>query len=401
MDPGCELGWRLGAAAAIIGRLTPRGAVLTLRRAVSAKRDYYEVLGVERGAGAQEVKRAYRKKAMQYHPDRNPGDAEAEERFKEAAEAFEVLSDDQKRSLYDQYGHEGPRQAGFSGFSGTEDVFSHFGDLFGDLFGNLGFGGARGGPRRGADLKLGLRIEFEEAINGVEKEVTVPRREPCETCDGSGAAPGTSPVSCAQCGGRGQVTHRQGFFTLQTTCPQCRGQGKRIETPCDDCSGQGTVQRSSTLTVKIPAGVDDGQTLRIPGGGQSGPQGGPPGNLYVQLAVEPDEELVRDGFDIHSKVSISIVQATLGTTLPVRTLDGEIDLEIEPGTQPGHVEHLRGQGVQILGRRGRGDHHVHVEVVVPKKLTSKQEELMRELAETFDDDVSTKKKGLLDSILGR
>lgn len=375
--------------------------MLSLRRAVSAKRDYYEVLGVERNASAQDIKRAYRKKAMQYHPDRNPDDAEAEERFKESAEAFEVLSDDQKRSLYDQYGHEGPRQAGFSGFSGAEEVFSHFGDLFGDLFGNLGFGGARGGPRRGADLKMGLRIDFEEAVRGAEKEIEVPRRESCETCEGSGAAPGTSPVSCAQCGGRGQVTHRQGFFTLQTTCPVCRGQGKRIETPCDTCSGQGTVQTNSKLTVKIPAGVDDGQTLRIPGGGEGGPRGGPAGNLYVQLMVEPDPDFVREGFDIHSKVSISIAQAALGTTLPVRTLDGETEVEIDAGTQPGHVIPLRGEGVPVLGRRGRGDHLVHVEVVVPKKLDARQEELLRELAETLDVQVAAKKKGLLDSILGR
>lgn len=377
---------------------------LSFRRAVPAKRDYYEVLGVERDSAVPDIKKAYRKKAMQFHPDRNPDDPEAEERFKEAAEAFEVLSDDQKRSLYDQYGFEGPRQAGFSGFSGSEEIFTHFGDLFSDLFGNLGFGGAGGrggGARRGADLKLGLRIDFEEAVRGAEKEVRVPRRERCETCEGSGAAPGSSPVTCRQCEGHGQVVHRQGFFQLQTTCPLCRGQGTTIETPCGDCSGQGTVQNTSTLTVKIPPGVDDGQTLRIPGGGEASPQGGSVGNLYVQLRVEPDPDFVREGFDVHSKISISIVQATLGTTLAVRTLDGEIDLAVDAGTQPGDVLHLKGEGVPVLGRRGRGDHHVHVEVLVPTKLDNKQESLLRELAEHLDETVTERKKGLLGTLLGR
>ena len=367
---------------------------------MSAKRDYYEVLGVERGASPQEVKKAYRKKAMQFHPDRNPDDPEAEERFKEAAEAFEVLSDDQKRTLYDQYGHEGPRQAGFSGFSGSDEIFSHFGDLFGDLFGNLGFGGRRG-PSRGADIKMGMRIPFADAVKGIEKEIEVPRREVCGDCEGSGAKKGTKPQSCQQCSGRGQVLHRQGFFTLQTTCPVCRGEGQIITDPCDGCSGQGTVQKSSTLTVKIPAGVDDGQTLRIPGAGQAGPSGMPSGNLYVQLAVEPDPDFVREGFDVHSKVTISMVQATLGTKVTIRTVDGEQEIELERGTQPNDVVTLRDAGIPILGRRGRGDHMVHVEVFIPEKLNDEQEELMRKLAESFGDSVGEKKKGLLDSILGR
>jgi molecular chaperone DnaJ len=371
-----------------------------LRRAVSAKRDYYEVLGVDRDASPQEVKKAYRKKAMQYHPDRNPDDPEAEENFKESAEAFEVLSDDQKRTLYDQYGHEGPRQAGFQGFSGSDEIFSHFGDLFGDLFGNLGFGGRRG-PARGADIKMGMRIDFADAVAGIEKEVEVPRREVCGDCSGSGAKEGTKPQSCQQCNGRGQVLHRQGFFTLQTTCPVCRGEGQIITDPCDGCSGQGTVQKSNTLTVKIPAGVDDGQTLRIPGGGQAGPQGAQPGNLYVQLSVVADPEFVREGFDVHSKATISMIQATLGTSITVRTVDGEQELELERGTQPGDVITLRDEGIPVLGRRGRGDHLVHVEVVIPEKLTDEQDELMRKLAESFGDSVGAKKKGLLDSILGR
>jgi molecular chaperone DnaJ len=369
---------------------------------VSAKRDYYEVLGVDRDVATSDLKRAYRKKAMQFHPDRNPDDPEAEERFKEAAEAYEVLADDQKRQLYDQFGHEGPRQAGFSGFSGSDEVFSHFGDLFADLFGNLGFGGRNpGGPRRGADLRMGLRITLDEAFAGVERDVEIPRRETCETCTGSGAAPGTSPVTCGQCGGRGQVVHRQGFFTLQTTCPACRGEGSRIESPCEDCSGTGAIQQRTKLSVKIPPGVDDGQTLRIPGAGQGGAKGGPAGNLYVQLAVEPDPDFVRDGSDVHTKVEISMVQAALGCTVPVKTLEGETELAIDAGTQPGDVFRRRGEGMPVLGGRGRGDHNVHVQVTVPEKLDSRSEELLRELADHLDETVGEKKKGLLDSILGR
>lgn len=231
---------------------------------MSAKRDYYEVLGVPREAETSQIKRAYRKAAMKFHPDRNPGDAEAEERFKEAAEAFEVLSDSEKRQLYDRFGHEGPSRAGFSGFSGSEEIFSHFGDLFGDLFGNLGgFSGRRGGPGRGADVKVQLDITLADVVNGANRDVVVPRREGCDTCGGTGAKPGTAPESCRHCGGRGQVVHRQGFFTLQTTCPVCRGEGRMIADPCRDCGGTGAVQRETTLTVNVPPGVDDGQTLRI------------------------------------------------------------------------------------------------------------------------------------------
>ncbi|EDM78485.1 dnaJ protein [Plesiocystis pacifica SIR-1] len=370
---------------------------------MSAKRDYYEVLGVSRDAGAPEIKKAYRKKAMQYHPDRNPDDAEAEERFKECAEAFEVLSDQQKRQLYDQFGHEGPRGAGFQGFSGSEEIFSHFGDLFGDLFGNLGFGGGprrRGGPQRGADLKMLLEIPFMEAVEGSEREISVAKRVECDTCDGSGAAPGTSPVACTECGGRGQVIHSQGFFRVQTTCPRCRGAGKMIETPCGDCSGSGTVQKESTLTVRIPAGIDEGQTLRVPGGGQPGAQGGPPGNLYVVIRVEPDERFEREEYDIFSDVEISMFQATLGTKVTIDTLEGEEELEIEAGTQPETIITRRGKGIPVLTGRGKGDHHVRVRVTVPKKLSGEQEDKLRALAQELGLDVAARKKGLLGSIFG-
>jgi molecular chaperone DnaJ len=373
---------------------------------VSAKRDYYEVLEVARDASAADIKRAYRKMAMQYHPDRNPGDAAAEERFKECAEAFEVLSDDQKRALYDQYGHEGPRKAGFQGFSDPDEIFSHFSEMFGDLFGGMGFGGGgrrRGGPQRGADLKMEFTIPFVEAVEGGEREVDVPRRVDCETCTGTGAEPGTSPTKCPDCRGHGQVVHSQGFFRVQTTCPRCRGRGEIIEKPCKTCSGSGAVQRTSKLSVKIPAGVDDGQTLRIPNAGQAGSAGGPPGNLYVVLRVEPDPRFERHEYDIVSDIEISMFQATLGTKVMIPTLEGEDELEIDAGTQPNTIITRRGQGIPVLETRGRtrGDHHVRINVSVPKKLSGEQEDKLRALAEELGDKVTAKKKGLLDTLLGR
>jgi len=338
---------------------------------------------------------------MQFHPDRNPDDPDAEEHFKECAEAFEVLSDPQKRQLYDQFGHEGPRGAGFQGFQGADEVFSHFSDLFGDLFGNLGFSGGgrrRGGPQRGADLKMAMQIPFMEAVEGSEREISVPKRVECETCDGKGAEPGTSPETCTDCGGRGQVVHSQGFFRVQTTCPRCRGRGQIITSPCKSCSGSGTVQKESNLTVRIPAGIDDGQTLRVPGGGQPGVMGGPPGNLYVVIRVEPHEHFERDEYDIYSEVEISMFQATLGTKLEIPTLDGTTELDIEPGTQPEKIISRRGKGIPILGHRGHGDHHIRVKVTVPKKLSGEQEEKLRELAEDMGLDVAAKKKGILGSL---
>ncbi|MCA9653089.1 MAG: molecular chaperone DnaJ [Myxococcales bacterium] len=362
---------------------------------MSAKRDYYEVLGVARDAEPAQIKRAYRKAAMQFHPDRNPGDSEAEERFKEAAEAFEVLSDPEKRQLYDRFGHEGPSRAGFSGFSGSEEIFSHFGDLFGDLFGNLGFGGrGRGGPQRGGDIKVQLEITMEDVVKGANRDVVVPRRETCETCGGNGAKPGTTPESCRHCGGRGQVIHRQGFFTLQTTCPVCRGEGRMVTDPCRDCSGTGTVQRETTLTVNVPPGVDDGQTLRIQGRGQAGPQGGPSGNLYVVLRLRPDPRFVRDEYDIHSKAEISMFQAALGCEIEVETLEGTETVEVKAGTQAGHVIVRRNQGIPILGERGRGDHHVHLEVTIPEDLTKEEAEALRQMAETRGEHVNPPRGGL-------
>ncbi len=361
---------------------------------MSAKRDYYEVLGVSREAGASEVKRAYRKCAMKFHPDRNPGDAEAEELFKEAAEAFEVLSDGQKRELYDRYGHDGPSQAGFSGFSGTDEVFSHFGDLFGDLFGNLGFGSRRGGARRGADMKVELSVGLSDAFEGGEHDITVARPEACDSCDGSGSEAGSSPQTCPQCNGQGQVIHRQGFFTLQTTCPACRGQGKVITNPCGDCSGTGTVERESTLTINVPAGIDDGQTLRIQGRGMPGGGGGPPGNLYVVVRVKDDPRFVRDEFDIHSNVIVTMFQAAIGCDAEADTLEGKVDVDIEPGTQPGATIKLKGKGMPVLGRgRGRGDHIVHIEVRVPDDLSDEHLIALQKIAEERDEDISKGSSG--------
>jgi len=369
---------------------------------VAAKRDYYQVLGVQRDAPEAEIKRAYRKKALEYHPDRNPGDPEAEERFKESAEAFEVLSDPEKRQLYDQFGHDGPSRAGFHGFQGADEIFAHFGDLFGDLFDNFGFGGRRRtGPQRGHDIKMRLVIPFAEAVSGGEREIKVPRRMHCEVCDGSGAAPGTSPEVCRQCGGNGQVLHRQGFFTLQTTCPICRGEGRIIRTPCSKCSGTGVQQVESKLTVDIPAGIDDGQTLRIHGRGQPGGRGGQSGDLYVVVQVEPDVRFVRENYDVHSEVRVSMLQAALGCTVKAATLAGDVDLDIEPGTQPGDVLVRKGKGVPMLRGRGHGDHHVHIAVTIPKELGDEQEQLLRELAELRGESVAKPKKSLLDSFRKR
>lgn len=361
---------------------------------MSAKRDYYEVLGVSRDAAVSEIKRAYRKLAMQHHPDRNPGNVQAEESFKEAAEAFEVLNDEQKRQLYDQFGHEGPSRAGFTGFSDSEEIFSHFGDFLGDLFGGFGVGPRRGNaPRRGADMKVELKLGLGDVFEGGEHDITVPRRERCEDCGGTGAEKGTSAETCSQCKGSGQVVHRQGYFTLQTVCPMCRGEGKLVRHPCRPCSGTGVVEKETTLTINVPAGVDDGQTLRIPGRGFPGERGGPAGNLYVVLRVQADPRFVRDEYDIHSKVPVSMFQAALGCTVKVETLEGSQELEIEPGTQPGETITLKGLGIPYLDRRGRGDQHVHVEVSIPEELSDEEAQALQAMAKTRGETVSEPKKG--------
>jgi molecular chaperone DnaJ len=343
------------------------------------KRDYYEVLGVQKGAEAGEIKKAYRRLAMEHHPDRNPGDHRAEERFKELAEAYQVLSDPDKRQLYDRFGHQGPRGAGFQGFSGVEDILSHFAEFFG---GGFGFGAARTrGPRveQGEDIQIEMTLDFVEAAAGASKKVEVRRHVHCQPCGGSGAKPGTSASSCGTCGGRGQVAHNQGIFMIATTCPTCRGRGRVVKERCNDCRGSGAVEKTETVTVQVPAGIDDGQTLRVPGKGEAGPSGGPAGHLYVHFRVEGDPRWERDGDNLLTQIDLTYAQAALGTTVSVPTLDGDTELAVDAGTQPGTVSVLRGKGVPNVHGRGKGDLLVRLNIVVPKRLSDEQRKLVEEL----------------------
>jgi molecular chaperone DnaJ len=346
------------------------------------KRDYYEILGVDRTATDDQIKKAYRKLALQYHPDRNPGDREAEERFKEAAEAYEVLHDKEKRGIYDQFGHEGLQGTGFSGFGGFEDIFSAFGDIFEDFFG-LGTRRARrrDTSRPGADLLYDLRIGFTEAVFGVEKEIEIPTTVPCPTCDGSGCEPGTHEEICPLCQGQGQVLQSQGFFRISTTCPRCRGQGRVVSNPCHSCSSTGQQRTSKKVLVKVPAGVDTGTRLRIPNQGESGYRGGHPGDLYVRLHVDPHEFFERDGTNLCCQIPVSMAQAALGDTIEIQTLDGSRSINIRPGTQSGEVVRLRGDGVPRLKGHGRGDLLIEIQVRTPEDLSKRQEELLREFVE--------------------
>lgn len=347
-----------------------------------SKPDYYEVLGVSRDADGPTVKKAYRKLALKYHPDRNPDDKEAEEQFKLCSEAYEVLRDTEKRKIYDTYGHAGLSGQGFHGFSGVDDIFSNFGDILGDLFGFGGGGrGRRRGPARGPDLRYDLTISFEEAVFGTKKSIEVPRHAACDTCGGNGMKPGTSAKGCGTCGGRGQVFHQQGFFTLSTTCPQCRGAGEIIDSPCGDCRGGGRKRVVRDVTVKIPAGVDAGTRLRLKGEGELGQGSTQPGDLYVFINVREHDQFIRDGNDIHLPMPISFVQAALGARISVPTIDGEEEIEIASGTQPGDRLVLGGKGVPRLQGSGRGDHVVHFKVTIPTELTDEQAGILREFAD--------------------
>jgi molecular chaperone DnaJ len=344
-----------------------------------AKRDYYDVLGVERGADEAEIKKAYRRVAMKHHPDRNAGDTASEEKFKEANEAYEVLSDAQKRATYDQFGHagiEGQGQGGFGGGGGAN--FSDiFGDVFGDIFGAAA-GRGRSGPQRGADLRYNLEIDLEDAVQGSTVKIRVPTLENCEECNGSGARKGSTPVSCTTCGGAGQIRMQQGFFSVQQTCPNCRGKGKMIKDPCGGCHGRGRVEKQKTLSVKIPPGVDTGDRIRLAGEGEAGPDGGGAGDLYVQVAVRPHNIFQRDGKHLYTEVPISFTDAALGGELEVPTLEGRVKLRVPPETQTGKLFRLRGKGVKPVRGGTVGDLLCRVVVETPVNLTKKQKDLLTE-----------------------
>ena len=352
----------------------------------TTKRDYYEVLGIARDADGTTIKRAYRRLAVQYHPDRNPGDAEAEEKFKEAAEAYAVLSDGEKRARYDRFGHQGVGGAGspFGGGGFDPTVFGDFADILGDLFG-FGGGRRRGGraPQRGADLRYDLAIGFEEAAFGAEKTLKIPRLERCESCSGTGSEGESTPTPCTTCGGRGQVRFQQGFFTVARPCPRCQGQGQVIDDPCQVCQGEGRVEKERSIEVKIPAGVDTGARLRLRGEGEHGLLGGPQGDLYVVMHVEPHETFRREGPHVLSELEIAYPQAVLGAEVEVETLHGKSAVEVPPGAQHGQEFRLRGEGIERLDRGGRGDHLVFLRVRVPhpRELDEERVDLLRRLAE--------------------
>jgi molecular chaperone DnaJ len=349
----------------------------------SVKRDYYEILGVQRGATDQEIKSAYRKLALQYHPDRNPNNPDAEEKFKECSEAYAVLADSEKREMYNRFGHAGVG-AGVPGGGFDASVFQDFGDIFGEFFGfgDL-FGGNRSGGRtraqRGADLREDITIEFEEAAFGVEKQITYRKHEFCEKCNGSGSAQGKAPASCRTCGGRGQVRYQQGFFSVARTCPTCHGTGSVISDPCANCRGEGRVVQQKTIDAKIPAGVEDGTRIRFTGVGEAGVHGGPAGDLYLVLRVKQHAFFDRQGNDLYCVVPISFTQAAVGTEIQVPTLEGEQALKIPEGTQSGTILKLRGKGIPVLNGHGKGNLFVEVRVQTPTKLTKRQRELLQEL----------------------
>jgi molecular chaperone DnaJ len=353
-----------------------------------SKRDYYEVLGVEKTATDAELKSAYRKLAMKVHPDRNPGDKVAEESFKEAAEAYAVLADPDKRAAYDRFGHQGVNQGpGGAGFDPS--VFNDFGDFadilggmfgFGDMFGG---GRRRGGPQRGADLRYDLEIAFEEAAKGTETSIQIPRQESCETCSGSGAAPGTQPATCSMCRGQGQVRRQQGFFTIATTCPQCRGVGRTVSKPCQTCHGSGRVAHERKITVKIPAGIATGQQLRLQNEGEAGTGGGPAGHLYVVVHVKDHDFFKRDGVNLFCEVPVNFTTLALGGEIVVPTLDGSETVKVHEGTQTGTTMRLRGKGMPDVNGRGKGDLFATVQVQTPKKLSKDQRHLLEQLAKAL------------------
>ena len=344
---------------------------------MATKKDYYEVLGVNRDASEEEIKKSYRKLAMKYHPDRNPDNPKAEEQFKEAKEAYENLSDDQKRAAYDQYGHAAFENGGNGGAGNFGDAF---GDIFGDIFGGgrQGGGGQRNNVYRGADLRYNMEISLEDAAKGIESKIRIPVQAACETCKGSGARPGTQPITCTTCAGHGQVRMQQGFFSVQQTCPKCHGNGKMVKDPCPTCSGAGRIKQNKTLSVKIPAGVDEGDRIRLTGEGEAGVNGGPTGDLYVVVHLKAHDIFQRDGGNLHCEMPISFTTAALGGEIEVPTLGGSAKMKIPAETQTGGVFRLKGKGIKPLRQSDHGDLMVHVVVETPVKLTEKQKDLLRE-----------------------
>lgn len=368
-----------------------------------AKRDYYEILGVPRDADAEALKTAYRAIAMRDHPDRNPDDAAAEERFKEASEAYAVLNDAEKRRAYDRFGHAGLGGAGAGG--GFQDFgdLGNFTDLFDDLFGDLFGGRARGGRRRGrgqrgADLRYNLELDLGDVLTGLESQIVIPKMRPCETCHGSGARAGTSPETCSGCRGSGQVVLQQGFFRVSRPCDACSGSGEIVRERCDDCRGQGRIEGQQTIKVRIPPGVGDGTRLRLASEGEAGIAGGSNGDLYVVISVRPHEFFERDGPDLHCKVPITMVQAALGAQVEAPTLEGKVNVNIDPGTQSGKVLRLRGKGLPSLRGTGRGDQLLHLFVETPTRLSKAQRELLERFADESDVVVSPANKGFLDKL---
>ncbi len=363
-----------------------------------SKRDYYEVLGLSREANLNDIKKAYRKKAVQFHPDKNPGDKESEDKFKEATEAYSVLSDPDNRKKYDQFGHAAFAQGGGGGFNGNFSGFEGFEDIFGDIFSSF-FGGAGGGSGRGSrgqagrDLRYDLEVTFEEAAFGAEKEINISRRQLCETCEGTGAKPGTSPIKCADCGGAGQIRIQQGFFTISRTCGRCSGQGVMIQDPCKDCSGTGQKSVKSKLKVNIPAGIDHGQRLKLRGEGESGIAGGPSGDLYVVVGIKAHKIFERHNSDIICEVEIPYTTAVLGAEIGVPTLEGEANLKIPPGTASGKIFRLKNRGIVVLGTNHRGDQHVRVAVVVPKKISEPHRQLLEQLRNVEKEDAENEAQG--------
>jgi len=363
------------------------------------KKDYYDVLQVPRNADEKQIKKAYRELAIKFHPDRNPDDQEAEERFKEASEAYEVLSDPEKRGVYDQFGHDGLRGSGFQGFTNFDDIFSSFGSIFEDIF---GFGGgarrSRNASRRGSDLLYPMEISFEDAAFGMETTISVEKTAGCLNCKGTGARPGTEPAICPLCRGKGQIRRTQGFFSISTTCHQCGGEGRIITDPCPECHGSGKARETHRVKVKVPAGIEDQMRLRLSGQGEAGERGGPQGDLYVQVHIKPHKLFQRDGNDVISQVEVGMAQASLGTKIEIPTLEGPHPLSIPKGMQSGKVLKISGRGIPNVRGYGRGDHLVQVIVKTPTRLSKRQEELLREFADLDDEKVNEKGEGLFERL---